>query len=78
MAFTGSLKLLSAPVHSFGGASEAFEFFANDNQLYTAGVKAPRSNCILDATRLLGTGVRMRTVDEAFDAALSKWTPTKA
>ena len=50
-----------------------FEFFADDNQFYTTGVKAPRSNCILDTAKLLATGVQMRTVDEAFESALSNW-----
>lgn len=52
-----------------------FEFFADDNQFYTTGVKAPRSNCILDTTKLLATGVKMRPVDEAFEAALLNWKP---
>ncbi len=50
-----------------------FEFFADDNQFYTAGVKAPRSNCILDTTKLLAAGVQMRTVNEAFESALQGW-----
>ena len=50
-----------------------FEFFADDNQFYTTGVKAPRSNCILDTTKLLAAGVQMRTVDEAFEASLLNW-----
>ena len=53
----------------------SFEFFADDNQFYTTGVKAPRSNCILDTTKLLTAGVRMRAVDEAFEAALANWKP---
>ena len=52
-----------------------FEFFADDNQFYTTGVKAPRSNCILDATKLLSTGVQMRPVGDAFEDALQRWQP---
>lgn len=52
-----------------------FEFFADDNQFYTTGVKAPRSNCILDTTKLLSAGVSMRPVGEAFEDALLRWQP---
>lgn len=55
-----------------------FEFFADDNQFYTTGVKAPRSNCILDTTKLLATGVEMRSVDVAFEAALRCWVPDRS
>ena len=53
--------------------SRPFEFFADDNQFYTTGVKAPRSNCMLDTTKLLAAGVQMRTVNEAFESALQGW-----
>ena len=53
--------------------SKSFEFFADDNQFYTEGVKAPRSNCILDTAKVLAAGIQMRTVDEAFEAALLNW-----
>lgn len=55
----------------------AFEFFSDDAQFYTAGVKAPRSNCIIDPAKLLAAGVEMRTVGEAFDAALMNWQPAQ-
>ena len=53
----------------------AFEFFSDDAQFYTAGVKAPRSNCILDTNKLLTAGVAMRPVDEAVEDALQRWKP---
>jgi len=53
----------------------SFEFFSDDAQFYTTGVKAPRSNCILDTAKLLAVGVKMRTVDEAFESALRNWHP---
>jgi len=54
----------------------AFEFFGDDAQFYSSGVKAPRSNCILDSTKLLNAGVRMRPVVEAFEDALRNWRPS--
>jgi dTDP-4-dehydrorhamnose reductase len=55
--------------------SRPFEFFTDDAEFYQAGVKAPRSNCILDTTKLLGAGVRLCPVEEAMEHALENWTP---
>ncbi len=37
--------------------------------------KTPRSNCILDVSKLLATGVPMRPVEEALVEALQHWRP---
>jgi dTDP-4-dehydrorhamnose reductase len=50
-----------------------FEFWTDDAEFYREGVKAPRSNCILDTAKLLAAGVRMRPVDEAMEHALQNW-----
>ena len=53
-----------------------FRFWRDDEEFYQFGAKAPRSNCILDPSKLLKTGVKMRTVNEALEDALDKWQPT--
>jgi len=50
-----------------------FEFWANDDEFYRSGVKTPRSNCVLDASKLLSTGVKMRPVEEALEDSLRNW-----
>jgi dTDP-4-dehydrorhamnose reductase len=55
-----------------------FEFFSGDEEFYRTGVQAPRSNCILDTTKLLAAGVAMRPVAEAFEDALCQWQPAPA
>ena len=52
-----------------------FEFFSDNAESYQSGVKAPRSNCILETTKLLAAGVRMRPVEEAMEHALQDWKP---
>jgi UDP-glucose 4,6-dehydratase len=37
--------------------------------------KTPRSNCILDVSKLLAAGVAMRPVEEALAEALRQWRP---
>jgi dTDP-4-dehydrorhamnose reductase len=50
-----------------------FEFWENDGEFYRCHAKTPRSNCILDVSKLLSLGVRMRPVEEALEDALERW-----
>lgn len=52
-----------------------FLFWENDEEFYRTAAKTPRSNCVMDTTKLLATGVRMRTVGEALADALTRWQP---
>jgi dTDP-4-dehydrorhamnose reductase len=52
-----------------------FEFWADDAEFYHLAAKAPRSNCVLDVSKLLATGVSMRPVGEALEEALRRWQP---
>jgi len=45
----------------------------DESELYSKFAKARRSNCVLDNTKLLSTGIKMRTVDEAIDYCLNNW-----
>src|SRR5438876_12140791 len=51
------------------------EFWKDDAEFYSVAAKTPRSNCVLDASKLLSTGVKMRPVTEALQAALGGWKP---
>ncbi len=55
--------------------SRAFDFWANDEEFYRVAAKTPRSNCILDVSKLLATGVPMRPVEEALADSLQQWRP---
>ncbi|MFZ2522333.1 MAG: sugar nucleotide-binding protein [Minisyncoccia bacterium] len=48
-------------------------FWKNDKEFYSKIAKTPRSNCILDVSKLLKTGVKIRTVEEALIESLSNW-----
>lgn len=52
-----------------------FEFFSGDEEFYRTGVQAPRSTCILDSSKLLAAGVKLRPVEDAFTEALHRWQP---
>jgi len=50
-----------------------FEFWKDDEEFYRDGAKAPRSNCILDVSKLQSAGVRLRPVEEALTDSLERW-----
>ena len=52
-----------------------FEFWKNDTEFYQFAARAPRSNCILDVSKLLNAGVKLRPVHEALTSALQRWQP---
>ena len=52
----------------------SFRFFASDEEFYRVAAKAPRSNCVLDVSKLLATGIKLRPVEEALADSLSHWT----
>lgn len=52
-----------------------FEFWANDEEFYKVAAKTPRSNCVMDVSKLLAAGVKIRPVGEALDHSLQNWKP---
>jgi UDP-glucose 4,6-dehydratase len=55
--------------------NRSFEFWANDEEFYRIAAKTPRSNCVLDTTKLLAAGVKMRPVEDALADSLRSWQP---
>jgi UDP-glucose 4,6-dehydratase len=52
-----------------------FEFWANDAEFYQVAAKTPRSNCVMDVSKLLVAGVKIRGVEEALEDSLRNWKP---
>ena len=52
-----------------------FEFWASDEEFYKVAAKTPRSNCVMDTTKLLAAGVKIRGVEEALEHSLKNWQP---
>jgi dTDP-4-dehydrorhamnose reductase len=57
--------------------SREFQFWENDAEFYAHAAKAPRSNCVLDVSKLLNAGVKIRPVEEALSDSLQNWKPEK-
>ena len=54
-----------------------FEYWQNDDEFYKIAAKTPRSNCIMDVSKLLAAGVKIRPVEEALEDSLKNWQPEK-
>jgi dTDP-4-dehydrorhamnose reductase len=52
-----------------------FEFWESDEEFYRVAARTPRSNCVLDVSKLVSAGVHMRPVEEALDHSLRNWKP---
>jgi UDP-glucose 4,6-dehydratase len=52
-----------------------FEYWQNDQEFYRQAAKTPRSNCVLDVSKLQAAGVTIRPVEEALEDSLIKWKP---
>ena len=50
-----------------------FDFFESIEEFYKIGAIAPRSNCLLDNSKLLATGFKMRSTEEALEDSLKNW-----
>jgi dTDP-4-dehydrorhamnose reductase len=54
-----------------------FEYWQDDEEFYRVAAKTPRSNCVMDVSKLLAAGVKIRPVTEAIEDSLKNWKPEK-
>ena len=52
-----------------------FEFWKNDEEFYRQAATTPRSNCVMDVSKLLAAGVKIRGVEAALEDSLINWKP---
>ena len=57
--------------------AKRFDFWQNDTEFYRRAAKTLRSNCVLDVSKLLATGVKIRPVVKAIEDSLRNWNPEK-
>jgi len=56
-----------------GVCDKAFEFFPSEAEFMKAAAKTPRSNCVLDSSKLASVGMRLTDVHQAVACALKAW-----
>jgi dTDP-4-dehydrorhamnose reductase len=52
---------------------QKFEYWSSDEEFYKVAAKTPRSNCVMDVSKLLNAGVKIRGVEEALEHSLKNW-----
>ena len=62
-----------ALIQASGVCTKDFEFFASEEDFMKVAAKTPRSNCVMDPSKLLAAGIPMTEVNEAVTRALKSW-----
>src|SRR5471032_2367499 len=57
-----------------GVCTKDFTFFKDEDEFMHVAAKTPRSNCVMDSTKLASTGITMTEVHEAVARDLKRWT----
>lgn len=50
-----------------------FSFYGDEDEFMLRAAKTPRSNCVMDSSKLASVGISMSPVEEAFRGALQGW-----
>jgi dTDP-4-dehydrorhamnose reductase len=58
-------------------STKAFDFFKSEDEFMQKAAKTPRSNCVLDASKIARAGIHLTEVHEAVAQALKTWVPEK-
>jgi hypothetical protein len=61
-------------IHRTGVCRKNFDFFADEAEFMRIAARTPRSNCVLDSSKLARAGVPMTEVHDAIEIALRKWS----
>jgi dTDP-4-dehydrorhamnose reductase len=60
-------------IQESGVCRKEFKFFANEMEFMRLAAKTPRSNCVLDSTKLAATGIALAEVRDAIARDLRRW-----
>ena len=59
-----------------GVSHKQFDFFSDEAEFMRVAAKTPRSNCVLDTTKLQQTGIVLTEIHDAVVKALRRWKTT--
>lgn len=55
-----------------------FEFFTSEDEFMQLAANTPRSNCVMDNSKLLATGIGLSEVHDAIEKSLQHWKPEQS
>lgn len=62
-----------ALIEKIGVCRKSWSFFTDEREFMRVAARTPRSNCVLDSSKLAGAGVAMTPVAEAVERAVRDW-----
>ncbi len=68
-----STREVTELLQSTGICPRAFDFFRDEAEFLSLAAKTPRSNCVLDSSKIARTGVPLLPIQEALADALKNW-----
>lgn len=60
-------------IQKSGVCTKDFQFFQDESEFMLKAAKTPRSNCVMDSSKLTRAGIQMTEVHEAIERALREW-----
>ena len=60
-------------IQAFGLTDKEFRFFESEASFMKLAAKTPRSNCVLDSSKALAAGLKLRPIEESIKSALGEW-----
>ncbi len=60
-------------IRKSGVSKKEFSFFESEEQFMQVAAKTPRSNCVMDSSKLESTGIHLTEVHEAVARSLRNW-----
>lgn len=65
-------------IRQSGVCTKEFSFFKDEGEFMQTAAKTPRSNCVMDSSKLQATGITMTEVHEAIARDLANWAKAAA
>lgn len=62
-------------IQASGVCRKDYQFFDDETEFMQKAARTPRSNCVMDASKLTAAGIQMTEVHEAVEKALRNWQP---
>lgn len=62
-------------IKTSGVSNKDFDFFSDEEEFMKIAAKTPRSNCVMDSSKLAAAGIQMTEVHEAIERDLKNWKP---
>jgi len=60
-------------IRKTGVSAKDFKFFKDESDFMSAAAKTPRSNCVMDSSKLASVGLALTEVHEAVERDLRRW-----